>query len=180
MKQDYLYTIGTAAYIFWAAVGGLEQYQKDKYNELLFLREKNEARALVSIGCHADPVAADIIYAEAMMKSQFIEAERLTLEAVGEALEAIRRCTTGREIIASIEHVYFRDPPKFITENSLKPDGATIHARVIAAAASIHAGERSIYYWLACARTVWAWKRGLVLCDCHKKQLKELNLIFNY
>jgi hypothetical protein len=161
MKQDYVYNTAIAAFIFWAAVGGKEAYEKAKQNELLFLRMKQEAKA--AAGGYSDPTAADVIFADAQMKCEFTAAEIRTLEAVNDAMTILGQCRVGREIKKAVNMVYFIDPPAIITKDTLKPRGKVLYQRACRASLSIPASISEVYEWLAYARITWAWKKNSAL-----------------
>lgn len=86
-------------------------------------------------------------------------AEILDIAAVCKTIRAIEKINKGEDIKKAVEIVYMDDAEK---------EKGVISARVAKAAIEIPASERSIYYWLKIARTIFAKERGLRIAEKKK------------
>ena len=143
--KDHLRDYATAAYRFYAKVGGREEYLKKLIAEL----EKPKKGSGI-----CSPTEAAVINIEKILESR--ESEFSDIEAVGKALQLFEFCHNGNYIRQSIEYVYFKDCWKDLEKGD-------IQERVHYAEIHIPASERQIYYWLKKARDTFAEERGLRL-----------------
>jgi hypothetical protein len=143
--KDHLRDYATAAYRFYAKVGGRETYLKKLITEL----EKPKKGSGV-----CNPTEAALIDAEKIIESR--QAEFDDIEAISKALQLFAYCHNGNYIRQSIEMVYFKDCWKDLEKGD-------IQERVHFAEINIPVSERQIYYWLKKARDTFAEERGLRL-----------------
>lgn len=147
MNKDNFRDYATEAFRFYAACGKLtadeimQRVREDIYTEAAgdFL--------LVSGGSYSDAVAHAVMRAEDAIKE--MGAEIADIVAVEKTM---RRLNSNQK--KAVEIVYFTDPEEPIGKNE-------ISARVHKAEMEIHAGERTVYRWLATARKIFAEERGL-------------------
>ena len=147
--KDYLRDYCTEAFRFYASNGKTaEEYKNEIYNKALEEYTRHEEKGS-GISC---PTEAAIIAAE--NKVIEMQAEIKDVEAVEMTMAEIASECRSHDIGQAVKIVYFKDPDK-----ELKP--GDISSRVHVAELNIPASERSVYYYLKKARTLFAEHRGL-------------------
>jgi hypothetical protein len=150
MRKSCYRDYATDAFRFWAREGGSKKYKDRVWNEALKRQQERETSATTGI---SKPTESAVMKAEAELDKHL--AELADLEAVEFAMAALE-ALMGYAAVKALKIVYMTAPDLDIKRGD-------IHARVHAAELSIPASERSIYYWLTKARTLFAEKRGLRL-----------------
>lgn len=142
--RDY----ATAAFRFYALVGGWERYKKKIWDEAVERQHKLEG-VKDRISC---PTEAAITRAEDAVDAA--AAELKDLEAVEKTIIQLERMWNGNDIVKVLKMVYMTEPQR-------DPERGEISERVHKAELNIPASEKTIYRWLSTARRIFAQERGL-------------------
>lgn len=147
MRKTHIRDYATAAFRFYASVGGAALYRQQLWDDAVMSQNRQEGRS-----GFGSPSEAALMRAEAALEAAAAELD--DLEAVERTLAVLRTYEQGASILAAIETVYFPEPSR-----ELQP--GEISRRVVQAALKIPAGEATIYRWLALARRIFANERRL-------------------
>lgn len=150
MVKDHTRDYATAAFRFWAQVGGIDSFR-------LRILEDVEARNAARIGkegiCDiSSPVEAWMIKQDEAYKRY--AAEVADLEAVAEVLRISEYMHNGKMMRQALEFVYFTDAKKPLEKGA-------IEMRVHRAELMMPASYRTVYRLLRKAREIFAENRGL-------------------
>ncbi len=150
MKNDNVRDYITAAFRFYASVGGYEKYKRKLGARIMERLEKSE-------GCSTEvskPTEAQIVKVEEQMEAY--KADLLDLYAVENTKKRIEQSDLSyRNLIWQvIEMVYMFEPDKAIERND-------ITNRVIRCCGELSISTASAYRYLATARHMYAKERGL-------------------
>ena len=148
-NKDHIKDYATAAFRFYKSVGGLDAYKDKIWEDALSNRQKIDTR---NVGI-SKPTESDIIRAEKALDMKV--SEIADLEAVERTLDILGKIEGGRYIISAVDIVYWTDLDIPINQKGL------IQERVHRACLRISASERTVYYYLFKARTIFSIERGL-------------------
>lgn len=147
--KDHIRDYATNAFRFYAKLGmSTEQYKEQIRKEALETITKREG----SPKSGGSPTEAMLMNAEKEVQVHI--AEIMDLEAVEKTLAEFKSKSSICEKL--IKEVYFTEPDKELQKGD-------ISKRVVKAALDFNLSERSIYYELKKARTLFAYNRGLKL-----------------
>ena len=150
-NKDYIKDYATAAFRFYKSVGGLNAYKDKIWQEALSNYRSDDIQ---NPGI-SKPTESSIIRAEKALDLKI--SEIADLEAVERTLDILGRIDGGRYIITAIDIVYWTDLEIPINQKGIIQD------RIHKASLHIPASERTVYYYLFKARTIFAVERGLRL-----------------
>lgn len=156
-KKDHIRDYATEAFRLYKREGGVESYKNKIWNDALPRSQRSELNGLCQFGGDfiSKPTEAAVMRAQGAIDDA--AATVADLEAVERTLEIIGRLKSGTAMLEAVRIVYFTDAEKPIAKAGI------IRDRVHKAGIYIPASERTIYYWLKKARTVFAVERGLRL-----------------
>lgn len=146
MKKDHIRDYATEAFKYYAKIGQptYEELKEKYYQEAL-----GDYGRINGIKCSgiSKPTEAALMYAENVLHQK--EAELLDILAVERTIIQLNRFEKQ-----AVEIVYFEEPKKELEKRD-------ISNRVQKAIIQIPASERSVYYYLKKARSIFAFERGL-------------------
>lgn len=145
MKKTHYRDYATAAFRFWAQVGGTKGYRAFMLN--LAMAERGE-----SSGSPGSPTEAAISRYEELIDSA--AGAVADLEAVERVLERLGQERDGAEIRRAVQEVYMTAPER-------APRNGEIRDRVLRVTTESFVGEATVYRWLGRARGMFAVERGL-------------------
>lgn len=149
MRKSHIRDYATAAFQFYACVGGSEKYKARIWEKAVRDQHKLEGRSGIS-----KPSEAAIMRAERELER--VSAEISDLESVERTIHILENRINGNDIIKALKMVYMVEPQR-------DPERGEISERVHKAEIQIPASERSIYGWLSKARRLFAQARGMRL-----------------
>lgn len=145
--KDYIRDYATAAFRFYASKNmTADQYKQKIYDEALFNYKKRMKGSGISYPTESAIIAAENEVTQKLAEIKDIEAVEMTLAEL--------KARSMPYIVEALKIVYFKDSEKPLQKGD-------IHSRVHYAEINIPASERSIYYYLSKARTIFAEQRGL-------------------
>ena len=147
MRKSHIRDYATAAFQFYACVGGSEKYKNKIWERAVRDQHKQEGRGGIS-----KPSEAAIMRAEKELEK--VTAEISDLEAVELTILILENMIGGHNIIKVLKMVYMTEPQR-------DPERGEISKRVHKAELNIPASEKTIYRWLSTARRIFAEVRGL-------------------
>ncbi len=149
MKEKYIKDYAADAFRFYAKFGDIREYKHKIWNEAL-----ESGRSQIRSQSPGKPTESAIIRAE-----KAIEQAKPELDDLEAAQKTLRRLNIQQpEIALAVRIVYMSEPESERRKGDLK-------RRIIKATMEIPASERSVYYWLDIATTVFAKERGLRVSD---------------
>jgi hypothetical protein len=155
--KNHVRDYATEAFRFYAKINmSADAYKQKIYDEALFNYKKKMKGSGISFPTESAIIAAENEVTQKLAEIKDMEAVEMTLDEL--RAHSISMNNFGRidqiETIKAIKIVYFTDPNKELQKGDIQD-------RVHIAEISIPASERSIYYYLAKARELFALNRGL-------------------
>lgn len=147
MKKKHYRDYATEAFRFWSEEGPADQYKQRLWDEAIRRQHQAEGRSGLS-----NPTEAAIRRAEDELQQK--EAQVSDLDAVDKAMKIMRALPEGKDMIAALRIVYMEESQRDFKRGE-------IQARIIYAAQEIGVSISTVYRWLAYARYIFAYERGL-------------------
>ncbi len=149
MPSDHIRDYATGAFMFWAAVGGLDAYKRKLRSEVM-VRLNRVAEG--GGGGIAKPVEAWQLEQERALEER--KAELADLEAVEKVLHVLESTPSGADARKALDLVYFDSPGRELCKGD-------IEARVIRAMMALPSSRMTVYRHLRGARLLFAKIRNL-------------------
>lgn len=147
MKKKHYRDYATEAFRFWSQEGPADKYKQRLWDEAIRKQHQAEGRAGIS-----NPTEAAIKRAENELQQK--EAQVLDLDAVDQTMKIIRALPSGMEMIEALRMVYMEEASRDFKRGE-------IQSRIIHAAQKLGTSDSTVYRWLAQARYIFAYERGL-------------------
>ena len=158
--KDNITDYATEAFAYYARNGkpNIETLKENIRKQAL---EESKKETCGISGNISKPTEYQIMRMEEAVEQHMAEIQDIA--AVCKTIKAIEQMKKGEDIKKAVEMVYMAPGQEQRKEKGY------ISARVAAAAISIPASERSIYYWLKIARVIFAKERGLRISTTTKR-----------
>jgi len=140
--KDHCRDYATAAFRFYAKVGGQKRYIRDLLGDI----QKQKGFGTIN------PTEGAMITQERVLEEK--AAELADLDAVERTIHIIEQLEESRHTLQVLEFVYFKDAHRELKKGE-------IENRVHYAELHIPASRRQIFYWLGKARKIFTNERGL-------------------